>query len=254
MFEKLFRNVLLVPVAIIIFGVLIGGAIIGSRYLQCPKTEKAITSQEAGDKVIKYVNETLLAGQATASVDAITEENGMYKIVLKISSAGAADQKIDTYATKNGTLWFPQAYKLEEAANNNTGDNGATIGDFTISKEEICKENGKPIVYLFGADTCPYCKWETPIFLKVVEKFKDLVVFNNNMNATDKDQDIFSKYSTGGIPTIVLGCKYYRVGSGQQAGEETETKNLTALFCKLTGSQPSEVCSQVQDLIDQIKD
>jgi len=69
---------------------------------------------------------------------------------------------------------------------------------------------------------------------------------------SDEDMDVFSKYSTGGIPTLVFGCKYYRVGAGTQSGEEQETKDLTALICKLTGSQPADVCEQVQDLIQEI--
>jgi len=66
---------------------------------------------------------------------------------------------------------------------------------------------------------------------------------------SDEDTDVFNKYSTGGIPTLVLGCKYYRVGAGVQSGEEQETKDLTALICKLTGSQPADVCEEVHDLI-----
>ena len=66
------------------------------------------------------------------------------------------------------------------------------------------------------------------------------------------DTDIFGKYSTGGIPTLVFGCKYYRVGSGEGEGEELESKNLTAIICKLTGNQPSSICNLFQDLINQI--
>jgi len=66
------------------------------------------------------------------------------------------------------------------------------------------------------------------------------------------DMDVFRKYSTGGIPTLVLGCKYYRVGSGERAGEEMESKVLTALICKLTENKLVDICNEVQDLISQI--
>ena len=68
------------------------------------------------------------------------------------------------------------------------------------------------------------------------------------------DSKVFSEYSSqGAIPTLVLGCKYARTGSGESVGESEEAKNLTALFCKLTDNQPSDVCSSVQELINQIK-
>ena len=57
--------------------------------------------------------------------------------------------------------------------------------------------------------------------------------------------DIFQKYidiNGGGIPFIVLGCKYVRVGSGERAGEEAEKAALTELICELTGGQPVGVC------------
>jgi thiol-disulfide isomerase/thioredoxin len=122
-----------------------------------------------------------------------------------------------------------------------------------VSQDEICKEGDKPIVYFFGSSTCPHCIWEKPVVEDVVSKFKDNIVSHINIDSNN-DADIFQKYDPEGyVPTLVLGCKYYRVGSGEQAGTEQESKDLTALICKITGNQPSEVCSPVQDLIDQAK-
>ena len=257
-FKKLFRNVLFVPIAIIVFGVLIAGSVIFTHYIKCQEGKiNAVSSQDLSDKIIKFVNENLLNGQATAAMESINKEDNLYKIKLKISTTGesAQVQEIETYATLDGKFWFPQGFDLTSKTTEPAGSTSSTtIGTFSISDEEICKENGKPIIYFFGSNTCPHCKWEHPIFESVVAKFNGLISFHNNMDATDKDTDVFSKYSTGGIPTEVLGCKYYRVGSGEKAGEEAETKNLTALICKLTDNQPAEVCNEVKDLIDQIKD
>jgi len=57
-------------------------------------------------------------------------------------------------------------------------------------------------------------------------------------------QYIFSKYSaTGSIPAIVIGCQYYRIGSGEGAGEDSEKQTLTKLICNLTGNQPESICN-----------
>jgi thiol-disulfide isomerase/thioredoxin len=135
------------------------------------------------------------------------------------------------------------------------GELSSTIGNFSVLNEKICEEDGKPIIYFFGSKSCPHCSWEHPIFEEVMTQFGDLVSSHNNMD-TNQDMDIFQKYSqinNGGIPFLVLGCQYARVGSGELSGEKTEKENLTALVCKLTNNQPEKVCASVQDLIDQIK-
>jgi thiol-disulfide isomerase/thioredoxin len=122
------------------------------------------------------------------------------------------------------------------------------VGNFTeLTSEPVCYEDGKPIIYLFGSESCPHCKWEQPILNAVIEKFQSVVSFHDNIDSYN-DQDIFSKYSSGAIPTIVIGCKYYRIGSGESFGEgeekrkEAEEEALTELFCKTTNDQPESIC------------
>jgi thiol-disulfide isomerase/thioredoxin len=126
-----------------------------------------------------------------------------------------------------------------------------TVGSFLKTEDEVCYENGKPLIYFFGSKSCPHCAWEHPVLEKVIKDFEGQISFHNNMDSSN-DSEVFSKYSNGGIPTLVFGCKYYRLGSGEQAGEEKETKDLTAMLCKLTGSK-AEVCKSVEDLIKEIK-
>ncbi len=236
-------------VVIIVVGIVIAGVIAYSSYSKKVKEasggEEIMSSQEVAENVLVYVNQNILRGRATAALIGTVEESGLYKITLNIQ-----DTEYETYATRNGKFWFPESINLTEVELP-VAEEGLTIGNFSVSDEEVCKENEKPVVYFFGSESCPHCSWEHPIIKKVAEKFGGYIAFYDN-TGTDADMDIFSKFSTGGVPTLVLGCKYYRVGSGEGAGEETESKNLTALFCKLTGNQPGDVCSQVKDLINEI--
>ncbi len=119
-----------------------------------------------------------------------------------------------------------------------------TVGDFLVLDDEICTEDGKPVVYYFGSSGCPHCIWEHPIIQEVAESFGDEISFHDLMDKQE-EFDVFEKYleiNGGGIPFIVLGCKYARVGSGERAGEEQEKAALTQLICELTGDQPSQVC------------
>lgn len=136
------------------------------------------------------------------------------------------------------------------------GELTSTIGNFSVLEEEICQEDGKPIVYFFGSQSCSHCSWEHPLLESVVDKFGDLISFHNNIDS-DEDSDVFQKYSQinqGYIPFTLLGCQYARVGSGENYGEELETNYLTALICKLTDNQPEAVCGEVESLIEQVGD
>jgi len=245
--KKLNQNLIIGGVVLI--AVVVVGGIVYFQKLN-PK-QNGLSNQEVSDKVLSYIAETMPDSQA--SILNIFEENDLYKFTLQLDG-----QEFISYASKDGKLLFPQAINLEEEViipgaveepGNGTGE--LTLGNFSVSQNDVCQENGKPIVYFFGSVGCSYCAWEHPIVEKVVQKFGDSIVFHNNMD-NEEDRDVFDQYSTGGIPTVVLGCKYYRVGAGQSAGEQGEERNLTALICKLTGNQPTEVCDSVQDLIDQI--
>jgi len=223
-----------------------------------------MSQKAAVDNAMAFINGTVLKtspDKAELSGEPV-KEAGLYKFIVKVST-----QEVPLYVSQDGNLLFmqPPANIKEEnakaqAAANATSTPGATapptgettVGDFVATADEVCLENGKPTVYFFGSESCPHCKWEKPIIEKIAQTFSGLISFHENVD-NNKDMDVFGKYSQGGIPTLVLGCKYFREGSGEQAGEAQESKDLTALLCKLTNGQPTNVCSGVADLINQIK-
>jgi len=136
-----------------------------------------------------------------------------------------------------------------------------TIGNFLITGDEVCREEGKPAVYFFGSSTCPHCVWEKPIAQKVFAEFEDLISYHENFDS-DKDSSIYLKYAdvnSGYVPFMVLGCRYARVGGGESLGSnEEESKKLeeealTAILCKLTSGNPDSVCDSVKDKTSEVK-
>ena len=130
-----------------------------------------------------------------------------------------------------------------------------TVGNFLVTDKEVCTKDGKPLVYFFGSTSCPHCVWEEPIMEKVAKKFGDTIDFHKNVDSST-DSDVFQKYSDinpGYVPFIILGCKYVRVGAGENLGKDDaesqklEEEALTAILCKLTGSKPDSVCASVKD-------
>ncbi|MDD5696835.1 MAG: thioredoxin family protein [Candidatus Pacebacteria bacterium] len=192
--------------------------------------------QSSVDKAMKYINGYLLGGGTSASLSKVYEEsNPYYKIEINIGGT-----VYPSYVSSDGKYLFAnEPYKIPDFVENEIK---TVDGNFKeVVGAEVCSENGKPIVYFFGSASCPHCAWEEPILQGVVESFGDKISYHENID-TSTDQDIFEKYSNGSFPTLVIGCRYYRLGSGEADGEEKEKEALTKLICSLTQNQPEGVC------------
>jgi len=235
---KIATLVLIIILAIVIFiGLQFGFGI-----------ESSVTSQEAANRAMAFINKNLVSPNTTASFVSVNEVSKLYNVTISY-----LNNTVAVYVTKDGSyIFLSQPLDIKEILPPPVTPE-ETIGNFLVDKSsEICQENGKLIVYFFGSNNCPHCKWEHPIFVNVTNEFKDEISYHENID-TETDVDVLSRYSPNGyIPTIVIGCKYFRVGSGENLGEAQETKVLTALICKLTGNKPLSVCYAVEDLINQI--
>jgi len=151
-----------------------------------------LSAQDAGQKVLDFVNSNVLRGSSTASLIDTIEENGIYKVMFQVEG-----QNAEWRVSKDGKFVFPQAIDLtqtEEPAQ----EESTTVGSFSVSADEVCLENGKPIVYFFGSASCPHCQWEKPVIEQVMAKFEGLISFHENIDS-ENDSDVFSKYSSGGV-------------------------------------------------------
>jgi len=126
-----------------------------------------------------------------------------------------------------------------------------TIGSFMISETEPCyNDNGSPIVYFFGSTTCPYCAWEHPVVGNATTLFGDAIEYHDNM-ASQNDTDVFMEFidynPNGGVPFLIIGCKYLHIGAGQLVVFDNETMR------EVNKTHPEEV-SDVMVLLDEADD
>ncbi len=113
---------------------------------------KVISTDEAKAKALTFINNNLVQKGSEVTVDGISEENGLYKISIKLSSG----QTVDSYMTKDGTKFFPQIMDIAEVEKaNNTQTNTNTNATGTPTTKEVPK-NDKPVVELFVMSQCPY--------------------------------------------------------------------------------------------------
>ncbi|RLI97409.1 MAG: hypothetical protein DRO99_03035 [Candidatus Aenigmatarchaeota archaeon] len=118
-----------------------------------------------------------------------------------------------------------------------------TIGGFMDI--ESASIDGRPKVYFIGTTWCPHCAWERPLFINVTSMFSDhadIKVIEIDQDYTEGEMEMFNHYSPeGSIPVVILGGKYFRIGSGEDLGEDGERQALTAIMCKITGD-PIDIC------------
>ena len=128
---KLFKSSL--PLAIIIAGVIIGGAI---TYINQKSIPGTLPSQEAADKALSFINANMLQEGITASLINIEESNGLYKMKLKIG-----EEEVEPYVSLDGQLLFVQAIDIGETSQEESQGN---------VKRDV------PDVKLFVMSYCPF--------------------------------------------------------------------------------------------------
>jgi thiol-disulfide isomerase/thioredoxin len=123
------------------------------------------------------------------------------------------------------------------AQNTNTPAVLGELQTFTEYDSDICKEDGKPVVYLFSTTWCPHCTWISDTFDSWAKANSDKITayhweLDTNDNTlteaveTEVPSDHNSVYETfnpnGSIPTFVFGCRYGRVGNGFESEDDLE--------------------------------
>jgi hypothetical protein len=146
----------LITVGVIVIVLIVLGLIISltaskdSTKASSVKPGKTISAEEAKAKAEDFVNKYLMQSGSKATIKDITTEYGLYKLSIDITS-----DVVESYITKDGKLFFPQALNIAEisAAKNTaaTGDSAASTPSATVTKK-----SDKPVVELFVMSYCPY--------------------------------------------------------------------------------------------------
>jgi thiol-disulfide isomerase/thioredoxin len=114
------------------------------------------------------------------------------------------------------------------------GTVGMSEGSF-IETDAFITSNGKPVIFFFGTLQCSHCRWEKKPFLEVAKEFGDLISVHfyelDVATPTLDDTEVLNNMEVSGrIPVISIAGKYYRVGSGENVGEEREKEILRYLI------------------------
>ena len=109
--------------------------------------------ETARTKVENFVNTYLMQSGSKVTISDVTEAYGLYKVKVNISDT----QKVDSYVSRDGKLFFPQALNMDELSKTPAGGAAATpaAGDTAAAPVDVPKTD-KPTVELFVMSYCPY--------------------------------------------------------------------------------------------------
>lgn len=102
---------------------------------------------------------------------------------------------------------------------------------FKETQDQVCSEEGRPIVRMFSLSTCSHCQWIDDTFNGLVSVYAGKIAVEHwqldtgdNVLTAEKEAQVpadekalFERYSPSKhVPLFVFGCKYVRIGNGYE--------------------------------------
>jgi len=150
-----------IPITIIVVGLLIAGVIIYTNYTKslaektAEESENVLSIEEAGERVLSFVDENILKGETPISLIETLEEDGLYIVRFKVE-----EEEVEWRITKNGNLIFPQVIDLTEVE---------AEPEQEVSLENFAKCLSEKGMKFYGAEWCSWCQKEKELFGEAVQ-------------------------------------------------------------------------------------
>ncbi len=149
--KKTWTTLLVIVAVLIVLGLITASSLHkGDKTASAAKPGKTISTDVAKAKAEDFVNKFLMSGGSKATIKDITTEYGLYKLSVDITSS-----VVESYMTKDGKLFFPQALNIDEVSAAKTGSD-TTGAETAQPSATVTKKSDKPVVELFVMSYCPY--------------------------------------------------------------------------------------------------
>ncbi len=127
----------------------------------------AASQDKVAQDTLDFVNKALLQGASAAELTSVSENAGLYNMKLMVNG-----KEIDSYVTKDGKLFFPQAINVEEVS-----ALAGTTGEPEAPAQAAVKSD-KPKVELYVMSFCPFGNKAEETMYPVYKLLKDKVEWN----------------------------------------------------------------------------
>ncbi len=198
------------------------------------KDTKEISIDEAKVKAEKFINDNFMDASSTAVITNIKEDEqtDLYKFTLDLGNG----QTYDSYISKDGEEFFPQAYNIAEleeslkaTSSESTSTESTEVNYEGFNESADFSTDKKVAVYFFWGSGCPHCSAQREAMSAWVTKYPDIDIktyetWNNTDNATILE-NMAKAYGTTvqGVPMTFIGDKYW-VGYADSMESEMTNK------------------------------
>ncbi|MBU2539859.1 hypothetical protein KJ786_01725 [Patescibacteria group bacterium] len=161
------KNIIRIVVIIIIIILALAGLLVYKLYFE-KNFEKTISANEAGQKVVSFINENYLKDAGKAELKEAAEFSTLYKVVFKLTMTGQTESQDEIiYLTKDGKYAFPEMQGVPINLDEKLAET-ADAGSQITSCESI-KKADKPFLDAFVVSQCPYGLQMQRIIAKLVK-------------------------------------------------------------------------------------
>lgn len=183
------------------------------------KKAATISVEDAKKLTADFINNNLMQPGNTVNIKEVTEEGGLYKVVVSMPNG----QEINSYLSKDGKKFFPQVMDIEETKKEAEAKNG---GDAAAEAEKtaVTTKKAKASVELFVMSHCPFGTQMEKGMLPVLDALGDKVDFTLK----------FNDYAMHGKKELDEQLTQYCV-------QKEETKKLLPYLKCFLGSKSGEV-------------
>jgi len=196
-----------------------------------PTTTKIMKPEEAQAKALSFINANLVTPGNEVTVKSITEENGLYKLKISFSNG----KEIDSYMTRDGSNFFPEAISITDSAAAPAADQTSQTN--TAPAVTASVKADKPKVELFVMSYCPYGTQMEKGILPVVD------LLGNKIDFAVK----FVNYAMHGKKEIDENVNQYCLKTGEPA------KFNDYLKCFLTDGNSARCLTEVKANTSKLK-
>lgn len=138
-----------------------------------PKTaQEIIGTEEAKVKAAEFINNNLMQEGSAVTVKEVIDDGSLYKVVVAMPTG----QEINSYMSRDGKTFFPQAMDIAEVQKQKEVETGDQAAEQQEPKDMV--KSDKPSVELFVMSYCPYGTQIEKGIMPVVEALGDKIDFS----------------------------------------------------------------------------
>ncbi len=220
--KKTWTTLLVIVAVLVVLGLITSSSLRkDDKKSNALKPGKTISTDLAKTKAQDFINNFLMQSGSKATIKDITTEYGLYKLSVDITS-----DVVESYMTKDGKLFFPQALNIDEVTAAKAGTDTASTQEAAQPSATVTKKSDKPTVELFVMSYCPYGTQIEKGILPVLDTLGNKIDF----------QLKFCSYAMHGEKELTENLLQYCIE------KEQPTKLNPYLKCFLEDSSKSAAC------------